>query len=103
MTDPPLQDEKTPAPEFEVRYSATFLAQKKREERKTVLYGAPCLMLVGIGIIVADVNAIRHHELVHSGPPNGVLMSPWLEMPIGLLAVFFGFLLLRSYHKERKI
>jgi hypothetical protein len=101
MTDSPLKDAKPPEPEIKVRYSAKFLAEKKREDRKTALYGGPFLMLIAIGIIVADINAIRHHELVHSGPPNGILISPWLEMPMGLLAFYFGFLLLRSYYKGR--
>jgi hypothetical protein len=101
MSDSPRQDAKPVEPEIEVRYSAEFLAEKNREDRKTALYGGPILMLIAIGIIVADINAIRHHELVHSGPPNGLLISPWLELPIGLLAFYFGFLLLRSYHKKR--
>jgi hypothetical protein len=101
MTDSPRQDAKPPQPEIEVRYSAKFLAEKKRKDRMTALYGGPFLMMIAIGIIVADINAIRHHELVHSGPPNGILISPWLEMPLGLLAFYFGLLLLRSYYKGR--
>jgi hypothetical protein len=101
MTDSPRQDAKPSEPEIEVRYSAKFLAEKKRQDRKTALWGGSALMLIGVGIIVADINAIRHHVLVHSGRANGILISPWLEMPSGLLALYFGFLLLRSYCKER--
>jgi len=101
MTDLLRQDAKPSEPKIEVRYSAKSLAEKRREDRKTALYGGPILMLTAIGIIVADINAIRHHELVHSGPANGILISPWLEMPMGLLAFYFGFLILRSYYKER--
>jgi|SRR5450631_1736360 len=101
MTDPPRQDPTPPEQEIEVRYSAKFLAEKKREDRKTALYGGPMLMLTAIGIIVADINAIRHHELVHSGPANGILISPWFEMPMALLAFYFGLLIVRSYYKAR--
>ena len=101
MTDPPRQDQKPPEQEIQVHYSAKFLAEKKREDRKTALYGGPILMLTAIGIMVADINAIRHHELVHSGRVNGILISPWLEMPMALLAFYFGFLIVRSYYKAR--
>ena len=103
MTEKRDDHEQKPDQGFEVRYAEKFLREKRREDKRTWLFGAGLMLFLGIALLYESFRAHRAHTWVDLGTRinNSVLFPPIFGLAAGVLVLFLSGYLLWNYFQEK--